>query len=317
MLDAEQVRLLALPLNPERVIPLPSGHPAAGEPYLPIEDVVRRANEIFGFGGWSSEVAGQPWVIGPGQADGKNEVWAAVVRVTIPATGASYSDMGTNTRSGPGAAALEMAAKGAISDGVKRCLVYLGDQFGLVLRDRHIDRATLHAHWSAAMQQGGGAAQPQRQPATTTSLPPEWVDELAALMHEAGLKLADLTAIIPVASIARENAVAVVGGFLAGEGMTPAQLVQAVLNQREAGAQAAAETEAALPRTQFERALERLDALGMKPGQVSPLLRQEIGKGQFNAANVDEWCAKTGRHPADLVDLARDLARHQPAGAGA
>lgn len=138
---------LALPLNPARVEALPAGHPAAGKPYLPGDDVIRRANEIFGFAGWSFS-AGQPFALAQGDADGKGTVWAAMGRVTVGE--ASYEDMGTNTQSGWGAHAIEMSAKGAVTDAVKRCLTYLGDQFGLVLRDKDLTPEQLAAAWKGA-----------------------------------------------------------------------------------------------------------------------------------------------------------------------
>ena len=296
---------LALPLNPARVLTLPHGHRAAGLPYLPAHDVIGRANEIFGFGGWSSDLVGPPFVLVPVGGDGKGELWAAVVRVTILATGASYTDIGVGERSGAGPAALEMAAKGAVSDGVKRALTYLGAQFGLVLRDKSMDRATLETEWAAIEHES---------PQPALDGPGEWVAHLARLMKEEGLKLADLTTVIPVAEITKEDVVRVVGGWLDTNRQTPHGLVAAVLDQRAAHAAALAETEEAF-RTQFERANDRLAKAGLNPGQVSPLLLKETGRGQFNEANVDAWCAKTGRGPEELIDLARDVVRHQPAGA--
>ena len=305
-LSEQALHELALPLNPARVLTLPHGHRAAGLPYLPAHDVIGRANEIFGFGGWSSELLGQPFVLSPVAGDGKGELWAAMVRVTILATGASYSDMGIGERSGAGPAALEMAAKGAVSDGVKRALTYLGAQFGLVLRDKSMDRATLETEWQAAEHESPSATPPDE--------PVEWVGHLARLMKDEGLKLADLTMVIPVAEITKADVVRVVGGWLDTNRQTPHGLVAAVLAQRAAHAAALAETEEAF-RTQFERANDRLAKAGLNPGQVSPLLLKETGRGQFNEANVDAWCAKTGRSPEELIDLARDVVRPQPAGA--
>lgn len=318
-LSERSLHELALPLNPERVVPLPDGHPAAGMPYLPIDDVVSRANEIFGFGGWSTDLVGQPYLLAPGEADGKHEVWAAVVRVTIPATGASYTDIGTNARSGRGPAALEMSVKGAVSDGVKRCLVYLGDQFGLVLRDKEADRATLHAHWQAAMQRDGAAPAPAAKPAPRAApAPADWDKRVKAALFARRLVGRDLTAVIPVTVEAlRDQWATVVPQYMEQRGLTPEQLVESVVAQLETAHAAAKTVAAALPDDDAAPIPAAPTAgddedLGEQMARLSlgfADIALAIGKRQATPANVDAFLAEKRWSARELAEYAAEIKR--------
>lgn len=241
MLSPEIVTELRKPLDPRRVTAMTSG-PAAGVPYLPAWDCIEQANAIFGPGGWSFELVGQPWII-EGGSQGNNhtryEVWAAMGRVTVG--DAAYSDIGTSVRSGDGSGGLEMAVKGAVSDALKRCLRMLGDQFGLVLYDKSVGRGDLEA-----MYRESQVSENRTPDAPATGGGSPWVNELAALMQPHGLKLGDLATVIPADTIVRENVVQVVGGWLEQNRKTPAELVEMVLRQRQASATAAAEVAADL-----------------------------------------------------------------------
>ena len=122
------------PLASERVVKM------RGVDYLEGHDVIRRANELFGYGNWGYEVIGQPYAIEEGASKGGTpyQVWVCAVRLTVR-DGFSILEYGTNTRSGTGSDGLEMAFKGCITDGVKRCLKAFGDQFGLVLYHKQHD----------------------------------------------------------------------------------------------------------------------------------------------------------------------------------
>ena len=107
--------------------------PGAGDTvltYIPGDEVIKRANEIFGPLGWSTNV-GEVQVVAPG---------VVAVTVSVYAGGWTGSGVGTgiakpNRASGDiTAEAWEMAVKGAETDAVKRALVKLGDTFGLGLR---------------------------------------------------------------------------------------------------------------------------------------------------------------------------------------
>lgn len=158
---------LSAPLDPARVKVGEIG-PLSGVPYLDGEDVIRTANEIFGFGGWGFRVLGLPIKLESGTYKNGTayEVWAVAGELTV--TGCEpVSDVGSNIRSGTGPEGLEMSYKGAATDCLKRCLVRYGDQFGLVLRDKDTSGADIRqqrAEWEA--QQGAPAAQepPKAQP---------------------------------------------------------------------------------------------------------------------------------------------------------
>ena len=125
------------PLDHNRIVTFTKG-PQQGLKYLEGHDVIKTANRIFGYGNWSYRLVGQPWVIEDG-VQGNNatpyQVWAAIVEATVDGC-EPFVELGTNTRQGTGSAALEMAIKGAVTDGMKRCLKNYGDQFGLVLYDK-------------------------------------------------------------------------------------------------------------------------------------------------------------------------------------
>lgn len=157
-LSQDIINRLNEPLNPDRIVTFTKG-PQQGLKYLEGHDVVANANRIFGYGNWGYRLVGQPWVIEEG-AQGQNatpyQVWAAAVEVTIAGC-TPFEELGTNTRQGTGSASLEMAIKGAVTDGMKRCLKNYGDQFGLVLYDKD------NEYWDA----------PQDVRHTNTSPPPQ------------------------------------------------------------------------------------------------------------------------------------------------
>ena len=152
------LKLLDAPLDPSRVKAMDDG-PQAGIPYLDGEDVVRKANEIFGLGNWGYKAVGRPWRVRDEDKNGKPyTTWFAMVELTVRG-GETFSDVGTNTQSGPGGPATEMASKGAVTDGLKRCLKNYGDQFGLVLRDKSMTRRELEEDYRhyAGEQKATGA----------------------------------------------------------------------------------------------------------------------------------------------------------------
>lgn len=151
--------LLGESLNHERIVTFSSG-PQRGIKYLEGHDVIVAANRIFGYGNWGYRLVGQPWVLEDG-TQGQNgtpyQVWAAAVELTI--TGCHpILELGTNTRQGAGSASLEMAIKGAVTDGMKRCLKNFGDQFGLVLYDKD------NEYWDAPDDHRTNTAPPPETP---------------------------------------------------------------------------------------------------------------------------------------------------------
>lgn len=151
MLDDNVIAELVKPLDPARITTFSQG-PQKGVRYLEGEDVIRTANRIFGYGGWGYRLVSPPTCVEEGrqgtrvQDDGSvgtfYQVWTAHVEVSVEGA-TPIADLGTNTRQGTGAASLEMAIKGAVTDGIKRCLKTFGDQFGLVLYDKDVSMRDL------------------------------------------------------------------------------------------------------------------------------------------------------------------------------
>lgn len=109
--------------------------------YIEAHYAIRRANEIFDFGGWTREtienrcVSEREAKIGRQQKDGWRVTYVAKVRIHAlgvirEGTGAGHGidvDLGQ---------AHESAIKEAESDAMKRALMTFGDQFGLALYDK-------------------------------------------------------------------------------------------------------------------------------------------------------------------------------------
>lgn len=167
MLDSNVIIELDKPLDPARITTFSQG-PQKGVRYLEGEDVIRTANRIFGYGGWGYRLIGQPVCVEDGEQGSNNtpyQVWTAHVELTVEGC-QPIADLGTNTRQGKGAAALEMAIKGAVTDGIKRCLKTFGDQFGLVLYDKDVSLRDL--------QEAHGDLPPVHPPTAPKADAPEW-----------------------------------------------------------------------------------------------------------------------------------------------
>lgn len=210
MLSEETMRQLDVPLNPNLISVLQAG-PASGEPYLETFVVISEANAVFGVGGWGFVLDGPPFILAKGDdpsKPGKNDVWAAIGRVTL-AGGESHGDMGTNTQSGPGPAAVEMAAKGSVSDCLKRCMTHLADRLGLVLRDKQTNRAEIERRWREYLAASGGEVPMREQPATlpqqeaapappATAVEYPWVADFRDMMTRTGVAAAAVCAVVGV-----------------------------------------------------------------------------------------------------------------------
>lgn len=163
MLDEKTAKQLAAPLDPARVTVGEKG-PLSGVPYLEGEDVIRTANEIFGFGGWAFSLLAMPIVTEtPTKAyDNKPSEMKKVVsawgQVVVDGAVAPYSDIGTCDISGEGPSGFQMAMKGAVTDALKRCLRLWGDQFGLQLYDKSIDGHEAHRRWQEHLAAQGQVA---------------------------------------------------------------------------------------------------------------------------------------------------------------
>ena len=109
--------------------------------YIDGKTAIDHANSIFGFGMWESEVIS----LNPVYQDANKLTMQAIVKVTIHspfayAMSVSYTDVGYGQMSSNKglnvADAFEKAGKEAATDGLKRALRLLGNQFGLALYDK-------------------------------------------------------------------------------------------------------------------------------------------------------------------------------------
>jgi len=108
--------------------------------YLEWPTVVRNLNRIFGYGHWNMDVVHRDYL---GQQPKSGAPYAVVVTVKLSVIfdtedyeSAEYTNVGTGEVRYDDWKGLDMAVKGAVWDGVKRCATALGDQFGLSLYDK-------------------------------------------------------------------------------------------------------------------------------------------------------------------------------------
>ncbi len=151
--------------------------------YLEGHDAIRAANTIFGYGGWSMDareivhLGTEPFVTKAGK-QGIRVGYRATVRVEVPALGCFYADTGYGDAieyTGSELSPHELASKEAVTDGLKRCLMHLGDQFGLCLYDKD---APEHKRAARRAVSHPNAVQP---PAPSSLGPQSWEDVQAAL----------------------------------------------------------------------------------------------------------------------------------------
>ena len=108
-----------------------------GRTYQYIEGlaVIDQANRIFGFAGWGYELVGDVTLREIEQVDPKTgemsriRAYSAPVRVTVPGA-PPRTDIGFHTVAEESGEGHDTAAKGAVTDGMKRALRSFGDQFG-------------------------------------------------------------------------------------------------------------------------------------------------------------------------------------------
>jgi len=101
--------------------------------YLPTWDVINRANEIFGYGGWQREIKRLEKVYEE-ELDGTYTVgYLCESRVTVGEIVHEDVGFGSAINYADPTTAHEKAMKTAVSDSLKRCLRAFGPQFGLTL----------------------------------------------------------------------------------------------------------------------------------------------------------------------------------------
>ena len=133
--------------------------------YISTPAVIRRMNEIFGPTGWTTSLGSRSHF----NDEKGNIVFAQEVSVTAHFDGFYFdsTDIGTGSTHNLRAESIEMAIKGAVSDGIKRAVYRLGDALGLGLRDDGVvkeERAERSA--SQGARPGGNSpavTEPQRK----------------------------------------------------------------------------------------------------------------------------------------------------------
>jgi hypothetical protein len=125
----EQIKMLNTPLNPSEI------EQKQGMSYLKGQLAVVKANNIFGYGNWGYQLASGVEVINT-ETENKNHnvIYRVRVAVTLEVRGCMpITEIGDCEAQGTGPAAMSMAEKGAVTDGLKRCLKNFGPTFGLDL----------------------------------------------------------------------------------------------------------------------------------------------------------------------------------------
>lgn len=125
--------------------------------YLPAHFVINAANGIFGFGMWSTDIEHlqmlqadeyekPPYNAGDEPKQMFSVSYLCRLKLTVRAGQAenSYTDVGfgsgvANASASGKQSAYELATKEAVTDALKRCLRYYGNQFGLSLYDKTDD----------------------------------------------------------------------------------------------------------------------------------------------------------------------------------
>jgi hypothetical protein len=125
----EQIAMLNTPLNPSEI------EQKQGMSYLKGQLAVVKANNIFGYGNWGYQLASGVEVIDTETKNrNDNVIYRVRVAVTLTVRGCMpITELGDCEAQGTGPAAMSMAEKGAVTDGLKRCLKNFGPCFGLDL----------------------------------------------------------------------------------------------------------------------------------------------------------------------------------------
>lgn len=133
MLNARQQEVLLKPINSSRISQRKGGGGKALS-YLEAWDVKAHLIRVFGFGEWSADVLSAELAFEDQVNSNWNVGYKVILRLSIPATGATYTEAAVGTASLPQRGeAHDMAVKTAESDALKRAAINLGDQFGLSL----------------------------------------------------------------------------------------------------------------------------------------------------------------------------------------
>ncbi|MFQ5794578.1 MAG: RAD52 family DNA repair protein [Candidatus Bipolaricaulia bacterium] len=101
--------------------------------YLPTYDIIERANEIFGFGGWQREIIRLEQVYEEEGEGFHNVAYLCESRIRVGDIVHEDVGFGSAIHYSEVASAHEKAVKSSVSDSLKRCFRAFGSQFGLSL----------------------------------------------------------------------------------------------------------------------------------------------------------------------------------------
>ena len=165
-LKKEQIDRLKTPLDPSLVQVNTFDRSKPDFEYLTHDDVIKQANEIFGYDNWGYTVIGDVSLYTTSAGE---PFYRALVEVTVmgvpPRQGVGIWAVQRNKDTGrESVAAHATAAAGAVTSGLKRAFRNFGSQFGLDLSSsRRRDRSGGHAQ-NRARQTGQHVAGKTRRP---------------------------------------------------------------------------------------------------------------------------------------------------------
>ena len=134
-------RELAIPIDPA-LVSQRRGRGGKTFNYIEGHVAIAIANQVFGFGGWGYELAGEVTLreietVDPQTGEVKcTRAYSAPVRVTVPGA-PPRTDVGFHAVTDESADGHETALKGAVTDGMKRALRSFGDALGNGLYGEH------------------------------------------------------------------------------------------------------------------------------------------------------------------------------------
>lgn len=133
-----QIAELQKPLDPANV-KKPSGSFGPKGDYIEGWHAINELNRVFGFDGWSYEIALTRDAVEKGKDSKGNEQWQAAYTCicTLTVAGVTRQDVGFGSGFAKGIGdAIEGATKEAATDALKRCARTFGNIFGLALYDK-------------------------------------------------------------------------------------------------------------------------------------------------------------------------------------
>jgi len=150
-----------------------------GKPYLTNQTAIAQANRIFGYDGWSHQICGDVKYVPISEMDTRTGetrqrgIYYARVQVAITPLGVYHEDVGCQPLAADTPEGHDTAIKGSVSDGIKRALRHLGNQFGLEFEDGGAiaARPTSTRHPVQTQSQNGGHEQSLDSPTNTQNSP--------------------------------------------------------------------------------------------------------------------------------------------------